>query len=238
MAAVRAAYAQQATRSRRQQQIDTMPPLVMMVVAMAAVACSPASAAAAAAAAATASPAGSVEWTTEWNGVIGEIGDGGYTQALAGDDGTLYVSFQSYGNTTRNLTLMTCTSELPVQCERRAVVTGPHSHDNGKYQHATCVRQSGSSLDFVCRLYHAALRQSRQASLVLLPQLNSTSAVRRRYCCPLGPQLTPLPWCLPRFDLPAGWVQPDFRCSASQVTSRPTHRSESRGATTLPVIAL
>ena len=62
-----------------------------------------------------AAPRAAGTWTTEFEGTLGRVGDGGYTQALS-HDGALWVSTQSYGDdnvNVRNLTVLTCGAEPP-----------------------------------------------------------------------------------------------------------------------------
>ena len=47
-------------------------------------------------------PTAAGTWTTEFEGTLGRVGDGGYTQVLS-HDGALWVSTQSYGDDNVNV---------------------------------------------------------------------------------------------------------------------------------------
>ena len=82
-----------------------------------------------------AAPTAAGTWTTEFEGTLGRVGDGGYTQVLS-HDGALWVSTQSYGDdalNVRNLTVLTCGAEPPIRCERSAVRSGTHDQDLGRF---------------------------------------------------------------------------------------------------------
>ena len=57
----------------------------------------------------------------------------------AAHGGALWVSTQSYGDASRNITVLTCGTDLPVRCARSTAASGPTSGpggDLGRFHHA------------------------------------------------------------------------------------------------------